>query len=298
MASQTARWASQHLQALELKVAEFVTIIQRTFAEDVPWWERSRFERDTVAEPIPRQRGLQALLQVYGPETTQLSDVVRRAHYRGPLLSETPSIVISFMRARGRKATECIDKIFSGIGVEAISEEVPHPDARFRRIRYALSDPSKVDHVVKEINSAYKLIEGLLHAGSWELLNQREEDGKVRTLICKSGYLPPLPLLQVIDQQVEILPWVHGCLRFASELTTDTWAAGLAVLNQKSRNRSKKKHLFKDSSYLFQAIKEGSNQLRRPHRLVPAAGPLQRLPPSGTPRETTSLFMGPPSIGH
>jgi len=135
--------------------------------------------------------------------------------------------------------------------------EIQHPDGRLRLLRYTPVEGASQQDVydlVDQVNS--RDTGGLLHAGVWAFLHQDHDDDKVRTIVCKSGFLPDLPLLLEVDPQVTVLSRIHGCVRIRSDLTTAVWRIKLKTINASTKSTTRGS--FRDSLYPFQAIRDGS----------------------------------------
>ena len=212
-----------------------------------------QYEADAILAPVPDHNGGQTLLEEYGPEPTPLEDVERSAGDTTFVPRERPSLRVSFRKERGTQAMRALEKALSPEGNDYT--ETPHPDARCRAYRITPITPSthtELAVVATALNQAS--LKGLLHASVWETF-QEKDNAKVRTLICRSGYLPPLKLLQSVDASVAKCEWVHGVVRIHSELSTAAWSRGLSVINDAAK--ADKKRFQKDSFCPFQAIQDG-----------------------------------------
>jgi len=264
----------QYLQTVE------VTRLKTPFdnlVQDEPgyctWAHRHEYEETARWVPIPDYVGLQVMFSSYGPFSLPLERVEK---ITTPALGELgqlpnfPSLFVTFWRKRGKKAMQVLDRILNA--ENSTHDELPHPDARLRLLRYFpdVASPQSIHDLVGKLNSSDT--DGLLHAGVWAFLFQDQDDEKVRTIICKSGLLPELRQLQEVDPSVTVVSRVHGCARIRSDLPTSEWRTRLRAFNTSTRATAR--GVFRDSLYPFQAIRDGTGL----HWICPqASSPSARL---------------------
>ena len=130
----------------------------------------------------------------------------------------------------------------------------PHPDRRFQRIHVMLSrntahDIQRIIYLINNTTLNYAL------TAARSSLVKDPDDAFIRTLICRTGYNPPLGLLRTLDKDLQVYVISHGVLRIFSERDTPWLIRRLRGFND--ADRANRKVARNDSQAPFQIIKDG-----------------------------------------
>ena len=169
--------------------------------------------------------------------------------------SPKPAILVSYAKSRRAQAEHILGTVKEAHDPFII--HAPHPDGRRTQLiaTFSAGDDKIVASLISELNEV--TLDKLFHAGSYADLYQDKDDTKVRTLVCKSGYLPPLDLLLDIDPLIQVRAIKHGIVRLSSSFTTNRLIAALRTQNEAIRGSHRDGGHYRASLAPFQVILDG-----------------------------------------
>ena len=216
---------------------------------------REEFQFQLNLEEQPHQASLLAILLVKSSPNNDAVPVIEYPANAVPSFRPEvdSSLLITYRKNRAREASDLLNEVLPENRPPVL--EVGHPDKRFLSYRCPLPGLSanQLTELVNQLNAPE--LKFLVHAAEWDILDSDVNDDKVRVLLGRSGYSPPVELLLQADPLMRVRGISHGLCRISSTLTTAELSAKLAKINQASREiNGDRASKGRDSSLPLQAL--------------------------------------------